>query len=277
MSITYRYVYPPCNSELKFIFVTRFCRLLRHRDGDKIHCVSRAPVCFVACFTCSPLILFNGQRASGKRANSFWQLSPWHQLELLVCLQCWQTGKEFRLHWHSFVRVQIYYEYWLSINRTNTRSNFKSFIAQWLAHWPLESGIVCSSPAINIFLRIKLFFLFPFYFLNFEVKQCANIHWKYDNTGFAMGNKPNFFFIFQNGLYPTWGQKRHIAWLSSFLFKVQCFYRDENDLAPDDKYYLRGKKERFVALATFLKNDNSSCFWYTNSFNWKSSFCTHLF
>ena len=32
------------------------------------------------------------------------------------------------------------------------------------------------------------------------------------------------------------------------------------------------KKERFVVLATFWKNDNSSCFWYTNSFNWKSSF-----
>ena len=64
----------------------------------------------------------NGQRASGKRANSFWQLRPWHQLELLVCLQCWQKGKEFRLHWHSFVRVQIYCNYWLSIKRTNTRS-----------------------------------------------------------------------------------------------------------------------------------------------------------
>ena len=31
------------------------------------------------------------------------------------------------------------------------------------------------------------------------------------------------------------------------------------------------KKERFVVLATFWKNDNSICFWYTNSFNWKSS------
>ena len=32
------------------------------------------------------------------------------------------------------------------------------------------------------------------------------------------------------------------------------------------------EKERFVVLATFWKNDNSSCFWYTNSFNWKSNF-----
>ena len=32
------------------------------------------------------------------------------------------------------------------------------------------------------------------------------------------------------------------------------------------------KKERFVVLATFWKNDNSSWFWYTSGFNWKSSF-----
>ena len=32
------------------------------------------------------------------------------------------------------------------------------------------------------------------------------------------------------------------------------------------------KKERFVVLATFWKNDNSSRFWHINSFNWKSSF-----
>ena len=32
------------------------------------------------------------------------------------------------------------------------------------------------------------------------------------------------------------------------------------------------EKERFVVLATFWKNDNSSCFWYTDSFNRKSSF-----
>ena len=41
---------------------------------------------------------------------------------------------------------------------------------------------------------------------------------------------------------PHKGYTRHIAWLSSFLFKVQCFNRDENDLAPDEKYYIRGKK-----------------------------------
>ena len=38
------------------------------------------------------------------------------------------------------------------------------------------------------------------------------------------------------------GKIRHTAWLSSFLFKIQCFYQDENDLAPDDQYYIRGKR-----------------------------------
>ena len=48
-----------------------------------------------------------------------------------------------------------------------------------------------------IYFFIPLSFLFIF--LNFEVKQCANIYWKYmyDNTWFAMEKKPNFF-IFQN-------------------------------------------------------------------------------
>ena len=68
---------------------------------------------------------------------------------------------------------------------------------------------------------------------------------------------------------PNKGKTRHIAWLSSFLFKAQCFYRDEDDLAflgtslllaPDDKYYIRGKRNalwfwqhfgRTITLAVF--------------------------
>ena len=186
-----------------------------------------------------------------------------------------------RLYWQSFVRVQIYYKYWLSINRTNTHSDIKSVLVQWLAHWPPESGIVSSSPAINIFLRIKLllFFIslsFPFIFLNFEVKQCAKIYWKYDNIAFAIEKKPNFFFYFSKWLIPRIKAKQDTLRGCSYLFKVQCFYRDENGLAPDDKYYVRGKKERFVVLVTFWKNDNSICFWYTKYFQLKVKFCTHL-
>ena len=56
------------------------------------------------------------------------------------------------------------------------------------------------------------------------------------------------------------GKTRRIAWYSIFLFKVQCFNRDENDLAPDDKYYIRGKRNalwfwqhfaRTITLAVF--------------------------
>ena len=59
---------------------------------------------------------------------------------------------------------------------------------------------------------------------------------------------------------PHNGKTRHIAWLSSFLFQTQCFYRDEDDLAPDDKYYIRGKRNalwfwqhfrRTITLAVF--------------------------
>ena len=117
------------------------------------------------------------------------------------------------------------------------------------------------------------FLVFPFYFSHFwsfEVKQCANIYYKYDNAGFAIKKKSKFFKMANT---PHKDKTRHITWLSSFLLKVQCFYRDENDLVPDDKHCINMReKERFVVLATFWKNDNSSCFWYTNSFNWKSSF-----
>ena len=57
-----------------------------------------------------------------------------------------------------------------------------------------------------------------------------------------MEKKPNCFYFSKWQIPPHKGKTRHIAWLSSFLFKVQCFYRDEDDLAPEDQYYIRGKK-----------------------------------
>ena len=91
----------------------------------------------------------------------------------------------------AFVRVQIYYKYWLSINKTK-KPNF-----------------------------------------NFSKWQIPHIRAK------------------QDALRRT---------LSSFLFRAQCFYRDENALAPDDKYYIRGKRNalwfwqhfgRTITLAVF--------------------------
>ena len=99
-----------------------------------------------------------------------------------------------------------------------------------------------------------IIFSLSFVFI-FEVKQCVKIYWKYDNTGFAMKKKPNFLF-FKMANTPHKGKTRHIAWLSSFLFQAQCF----DDLAPDDKYYLRGKRNalwvwqhfgRTITLAVF--------------------------
>ena len=74
-----------------------------------------------------------------------------------------------------------------------------------------------------------------------------------------MEKKPNFF-IFQNGKYPTQGQNKTHCVVIKLLFKTQCFYRDEDDLAPDDKYYIRGKRNalwfwqhfgRTITLAVF--------------------------
>ena len=56
-----------------------------------------------------------------------------------------------------------------------------------------------------------------------------------------MEKKPTILF-FKMLNTPHKGKTRHIAWLSSFIFKVLCFYRDKNDLATDDKYYIRGKR-----------------------------------
>ena len=74
-----------------------------------------------------------------------------------------------------------------------------------------------------------------------------------------MEKKPNFLF-FNMANTTNEGETRHIAWLSSCLFNAQCFYRDEDDLAPDHKYYIRGKGnalwfwqycERTITLAVF--------------------------
>ena len=49
----------------------------------------------------------------------------------------------------------------------------------------------------------------------------------------------------------------------------QILYKRE-----EERFVLYEGRGTLCGLATFWKNDNSSCFWYTNtcSFNWKSSF-----
>ena len=77
-----------------------------------------------------------------------------------------------------------------------------------------------------------------------------------------MEKKPSFF-IFSKLLKPhiraQLDTKRgYIYQFASFLFKIQCFYRDKNYLDHDDQHYIRQKRNN-LCLATILKKDNSSC------------------
>ena len=83
--------------------------------------------------------------------------------ELLVFLECWPTGKEFRLPWHSFVRVEIHFKYWLSINKKYRLTE------SWIFHggvvrasdWRTR-GRVFESRTTHY---QSLYFLFPFLFI----------------------------------------------------------------------------------------------------------------
>ena len=98
----------------------------------------------------------------------------------------------------------------------------------------------------NIYLRIKLFIFslsFLFIFLNFQVN---NVRIYIESTRIPDLNRERSqsFLFFKIAYTPNKGTIRHIAWLhvSSSLFKIQCFYRDENDLTSDDEHYIRGKR-----------------------------------
>ena len=105
------------------------------------------------------------------------------------------------------------------------------------------------------------FLVFPFYFSPFLSKTMCEYILKVRQNWIVIVKEAKLFY-FSKWLVPHIGKgkTRHIAWLSSFLFKVQCFYRDENDIAPDDKYYIRGERNclwfwqhfgRTITLAVF--------------------------
>ena len=129
------------------------------------------------------------------RFDSFYIFST----ELLMFSLCRQTDKEFRLPWPSFVRVEIYYRYRLSINRKYRLPE------SWIFHSEVVRASASRRRGHEFESRTKHFpyqgffynLVFLFFFLNFEVKHCGNLYWKYDNTGFAMEKKPSFLF-FQN-------------------------------------------------------------------------------
>ena len=120
----------------------------------------------------------NGHRNADKRAYSFWQFLHFFSTELLVFLICRQTDKEFRLPWPSFVRVEIYYRYRLSINRKYRLHEpwiFHSEVVRTSASRP--RGHEIESRTIHFpYQRLFFYFLVFLFFLNFEVKHCGNLY-----------------------------------------------------------------------------------------------------
>ena len=82
-----------------------------------------------------------------------------------------------------------------------------------------------------------------------ESTTMLDLQWKRSQT----------FLFFKMANTPHKGKTRHITWLSSFLFKAQCFYRDENNLVPDENTVYEGKGT-LCGFGNILKNDDSSCF-----------------
>ena len=104
----------------------------------------------------------NGHRNADKRANSFWQFLHFFSMELLVFLLCRQTDKEFRLPWPSFVRVEIYYRYRLSINR-----NYR-LPESWISHSEVVRASA-SRPRGHEFESRTIHFPYQGYFFYFLV------------------------------------------------------------------------------------------------------------
>ena len=97
---------------------------------------------------------------------------------------------------------------------------------------------------------------------------CKQIYIESTTIRICNGKEAKLFY-FSKWLIP------HIRAKQGALRGYQAFYSRYNTLIEMKitlNLMTKRKKERFVVLATFCKNDNSSCFWYTNSFNWKSSF-----
>ena len=127
------------------------------------------------------------------RFDSFYIFST----ELLVFLLCRQTDKEFRLPWHSFVRVEIYYKYRLSINRKYRLSEswiFHSEVVRALASRP--RGHEFESRTIPFFPYQGIFFSFPCFsfFSQFRSKTMWEFILKVRQYRICNGKEARFFF-----------------------------------------------------------------------------------
>ena len=132
-----------------------------------------------------------------------------------------------------------------------------SALACWIRGRAFESRAnhFPQSQIINFFY----FLVFPFYFSQFWSKTMCKYILKVWQYWICNGKEAKLFY-FSKWQTPHTRAKQDFAWLSSFLFKAQCFYWDEDDLAPDDKYYIRGKRNalwfwqhfgRTITLAVF--------------------------
>ena len=98
-------------------------------------------------------------------------------------------------------------------------------MAQWLAHWPLESGVVSSSPAIKYFPQnqIIIFYIlvFPFYFSQFLSKTMRGYILKVRQYWICNGKEAKLFY-FSKWLIP------HIRAKQDTLRGYQAFYSRYN-------------------------------------------------
>ena len=87
--------------------------------------------------------------------------------------------------------------------------------------------------------------------------------------------KKQHFFYFSKWLIPHIRAKQDtLRGYQAFYSRYNVFIEMKMTLHLMAKY--KRKKGRFVVLTIIWKNHNSSCFWYTKSFQLKVKFCTHL-
>ena len=184
----------------------------------------------------------------------------------------------FRLPWHSFVRVQIYYKYRLSINRKNKSPIciFHSAVVSALASRAKGRGI----ESRNVHFpqsQVKLFifsssFGYLFYFSQFWSKTMCEYIFKVRQYRICNGKEAKLFYFSKLLMPYTRAKQDTLRGFQDFYPMYMLVSRWKWPCTWWQILCKGGKKLRVLAL--FLTNDNYYCFWYTctGSFNWKTSF-----
>ena len=103
------------------------------------------------------------------------------------------------------------------------------------------------------------YLVFPFYFSQFWSKTMCKYILKVWQYWICNGKEAKLFIFFKMTNTPHKGKTRHIAWLSSFL-RHNAFIEMKMTLHLMTNTIWEGKW-LLCGLATFWKNDNSSCFY----------------